>query len=95
MKDGKIIDLKTKGIIIPEKTATKPLEYAVHGNNVSNLKKIAEITGGKYNPKNGRDNYMEEEEIIIAKSLAGYLIPLALILFIIDIAVRKFKRQPV
>ncbi len=92
VKDGKIIDLKTKGIIVPEKTSTKPLEYAVHGNNVSNLKKIAEITGGKYNPEM-EEIAMEEEEIIIAKSLAGYLIPLALILFIIDIAVRKFNRQ--
>jgi uncharacterized membrane protein/uncharacterized protein YegL len=93
VKDGKIIDLKTKGLIVPEKISTIPLEYAVKGNNVSNLKNIAEITGGKYNPKK-EEITIEEEEIIIAKSLAGYLIPLALILFIIDIAVRKFNRQP-
>ncbi|MCP4264666.1 MAG: VWA domain-containing protein [Candidatus Brocadiaceae bacterium] len=93
VNDGKIIDLKTKGLIVPEKISTKPLEYAVQGNNVSNLKNIAEITGGQYNP-NKEEITIEEEEIIMAKSLAGYLIPLALVMFIIDIAVRKFNRQP-
>lgn len=93
-KGGKIIDLKTKGLVIPEKIPTKPLEYAVKGNNVSNLKNIAEVTGGKYNPEM-EEITIDEKEIIIAKSLEGYLIPVALILFIIDIAVRKFNRQPV
>ncbi len=92
VKDGKVIDLKTKGLLIPEKIATKPLEYAIQGNNVSQLKNIAEITGGKYNPKK-EDITVEEEEIVISKSLAGFLIPLALFLFIIDIAVRKFNRR--
>jgi hypothetical protein len=92
VRDGKVIDLKTKGLLVPEKTATKPLEYAVQGNNVLQLKNIAEITGGKYNPKK-EEITIEEEEIIISKNLAGFLIPLALFLFIIDIAVRKFNRQ--
>ncbi len=94
VKDGKIMDLKTKGLIVPEKTSTKPLEYAVKGNNVYNLKNIAVVTGGKYNPKK-EEITIEEEDIIIAEGLAGYLIPLALILFIFDIAVRKFNRQVV
>jgi hypothetical protein len=94
IKDGKIIDLKTKGLLVPEKIISTPLEYSVQGNNVSYLKNIAEITGGKYNPKK-EEIVVEEEEIIIAKDFAGYLIPLALILFIIDIAVRKFNRQMV
>jgi Mg-chelatase subunit ChlD len=94
VRDGKVIDLKTKGLLVPEKTVTKPLEYAVQGNNTSQLKNIAEITGGKYNPKR-EEIIVEEEEIIIFKSLAGFLIPLALFLFIIDIAVRKFNRQGV
>ena len=94
VRDGKVIDLKTKGLLIPEKTVTKPLEYAVQGNNTSQLKNIAEITGGKYNPKR-EDITVEEEEIIIFKSLAGFIIPLALFLFIADIAVRKFNRQGV
>lgn len=93
-RDGKIIDFKTKGLLVPEKIVTKPLEYAVQGNNTAQLKNIAEITGGKYNPKN-EDVTVEEEEIIIFKSLAGILIPLALFLFIADIAVRKFNRQGV
>jgi len=92
VRNGKVIDLKTKGLLIPEKIATKPLEYAIQGNNVSQLKNIAEITGGKYNPKK-EDITVEEEEIVISKSLAGFLIPLALFLFIIDIAVRKFNRR--
>ena len=93
-RDGKVIDFKTKGLLVPEKIVTKPLEYAVQGNNTTQLKNIAEITGGKYNPKK-EDITVEEEEIIIFKSLAGILIPLALFLFIIDIAVRKFNRQGV
>ncbi|MHC4307448.1 MAG: hypothetical protein ACYSR7_02350, partial [Planctomycetota bacterium] len=92
VKDGKVMDLKTKGLLIPEKIATKPLEYAVQGNNILQLKNIAEITGGMYNPKK-EDITVEEEEIVIFKSLAGFLIPLALFLFIIDIAVRKFNRR--
>ena len=93
-RDGKVIDFKTKGLLVPEKIVTKPLEYAAQGNNTTQLKNIAEITGGKYNPKK-EDITVEEEEIIIFKSLAGILIPLALFLFIIDIAVRKFNRQGV
>jgi Ca-activated chloride channel family protein len=93
-RDGKVIDFKTKGLLVPEKIVTKPLEYAVEGNNTLQLKNIAEITGGKYNPKK-EDITVEEEEIIIFKSLAGFLIPLALFLFIADIAVRKFNRQEV
>jgi len=92
VKDGKVIDLKTKGLLVPEKIATKPLEYAVQGNNISQLKNIAEITGGKYNPKK-EEITVEEQEIVIFKGLAGFLIPLALFLFIIDIAVRKFNRR--
>ncbi len=93
-RDGKVLDFKTKGLLVPEKIVTKPLEYAVQGNNTSQLKDIAEITGGKYNPKK-EDITVEEEEIIIFKSLAGFLIPLALFLFIADIAVRKINRQGV
>ena len=92
IRHGNVIDLKTKGLVIPEKIATKPLEYAVQGNNVSQLKNIAEITGGKYNPKK-EEIAVEEQEIVIFKSLADFLIPLALFLFIIDIAVRKFNRR--
>ncbi|MCR4288962.1 MAG: VWA domain-containing protein, partial [Candidatus Scalindua sp.] len=94
IRDGKVIDFKTKGLLVPEKIVTKPLEYAVQGNNTPQLKNIAEITGGKYNPKK-EDIIVEEEEIIIFKSLAGVLIPLALFLFIADIAVRKLNRQGV
>ena len=94
IKDGKIVDMKTKGLLVPEKIVSTPLEYAVQGNNVSYLKNIAEITGGKYNPEK-EEITVEEEEIIIAKDFAGYLIPLALILFILDIAVRKFNRRMV
>jgi len=93
-RDGKVLDFKTKGLLVPEKIVTKPLEYAVQGNNTLQLKNIAEITGGKYNPKK-EDITVEEEEIIIFKSLAGFLIPLALFLFIADIAVRKINRQGV
>ena len=92
IRHGNVIDLKTKGLVIPEKIAIKPLEYAVQGNNVSQLKNIAEITGGKYNPKK-EEIAVEEQEIVIFKSLADFLIPLALFLFIIDIAVRKFNRR--
>ena len=94
IKDGKIVDMKTKGLLVPEKIVSTPLEYAVQGNNVSYLKNIAEITGGKYNPEKG-EIAVEEEEIVIAKDFADYLIPLALILLVLDIAVRKFNRQMV
>ncbi len=94
IKDGKIVDMKTKGLLVPEKIVSTPLEYAIQGNNVSSLKNIAEITGGKYNPEK-EEITVEEEEIIIAKDFAGYLIPLALILLVLDIAVRKFNRQMV
>ena len=94
IKDGKIVDMKTKGLLVPEKTVKMPLEYAVQGNNVSYLKNIAEITGGKYNPEK-EEIAVEEEEITIAKDFADYLIPLALILLVLDIAVRKFNRQMV
>ncbi len=92
VRDGKVIDLKTKGLIVPEKTTTKPLEYQVQGNNVLQLKNIAAITGGKYNPKK-EEITVEEEEIVKFNGLAGFLIPLALLLFIIDIAIRKFNKQ--
>lgn len=94
VKDGKVIDLVTKGLIVPEKVAAKTPEYSAQGNNVSYLKNIAEITGGKYNPEK-EEILVEEKEIIIARDFASYLIPLALIMFIIDIAVRKFNRQVV
>ncbi|GAX60691.1 hypothetical protein SCALIN_C13_0208 [Candidatus Scalindua japonica] len=92
VRRGKVIDLKTKGLIVPEKTATIPLEYAVKDNNISQLNNIAEITGGKYNPLK-EEITVEEQEVIISKGLEGFLIPLALLLFIIDIAVRKLNRQ--
>jgi hypothetical protein len=92
IKDEKIVDLKTKGLIVPESAIEKPLEHSNRGNNVSLLKNIAEITGGKYNP--GREEMVvEEKEIIRTKDLASYLIPLAIVLFIFDIAARKFNRQ--
>lgn len=94
IKDEKIVDLKTKGLIVPESAIEKPLEYSNRGNNVSLLKNIAEITGGKYNP--GREEMVvEEKEIIRTKDLASYLIPMAIVLFIFDIAARKFNRQNV
>ncbi|ODS32840.1 MAG: von Willebrand factor type A domain protein [Candidatus Scalindua rubra] len=94
IKGEKVVDLKTKGLIVPEKIFAKPLEYSSHGNNVSFLKNIAEITGGKYNPKK-EEIVVEEIETTIAKDFAKYLIPLAIILFIFDIAARKFNRQMV
>jgi hypothetical protein len=92
VKDEKIVDLKTKGLIVPEGAVEKPLESSNHGNNVSLLKHIAEITGGKYNPSE-EEMIVEEKETIRVKDLANYLIPLAIILFIFDIAARKFNRQ--
>jgi hypothetical protein len=32
IKDGKIVDMKTKGLLVPEKIVSTPLEYAVQGN---------------------------------------------------------------
>lgn len=94
IKDDKVIDLKTKGLIIPEGEHEESLEYSNYGNNVALLKNIAEITGGKYNP--GKEEIVvEEKEAIRAKDLGNYLIPIAMILFIFDIAVRKFNRQNV
>jgi hypothetical protein len=94
IKGEKVVDLKTKGLIVPESAIEKPLEYSNRGNNVSLLKNIAEITGGKYNPSK-EEMIVEEKETIRAKDLASYLIPLAIVLFILDIAVRKFNRQNV
>jgi Mg-chelatase subunit ChlD len=94
IKGEKVVDLKTKGLIVPESAIEKPLEYSNLGNNVSLLRNIAEITGGKYNP--GREEMVvEEKETIRTKDLASYLIPLAIVLFIFDIAARKFNRQNV
>ncbi len=94
IKDGKVVDLKTKGLIVPEAIAAKPLEYSAHGNNISLLKNIAGITGGKFNPKK-EEIKVEEKEITRTKDFASYFIPMAIILFIFDIAVRKFNRQMV
>ncbi len=94
IKGEKVVDLKTKGLIVPEGAIEKPLEYSNRGNNVSLLKNIAEITGGKYNPSK-EEMIVEEKETIRAKDLASYLIPMAIVLFIFDIAVRKFYRQNV
>jgi uncharacterized membrane protein/uncharacterized protein YegL len=94
IKDEEVVDLKTKGLIIPEGELEESLEYSNYGNNVSLLKNIAEITGGKYNP--GKEEMVvEEKETIRTRDLASYLIPMAMILFIFDIAVRKFNRQNV
>ncbi|MFQ5964659.1 MAG: VWA domain-containing protein [Candidatus Scalinduaceae bacterium] len=92
IKAGKVIDLKTKGLIVPESIVAKPLEYSGQGNNIPLLKNIAKITGGKYNPKK-EEITIEEKETTKAKDFAGYLIPLAMVLFILDITVRKFNRK--
>ncbi|MBO1223001.1 MAG: VWA domain-containing protein [Candidatus Scalindua sediminis] len=94
IKDEKVVDLKTKGLIVPGSTIAKPLEYSDHGNNVSLLKNIAEITGGKYNPSK-EEMVVEEKETTRTRDLASYLIPMAMVLFIFDIAIRKFNRQNV
>src|SRR3990167_64850 len=46
IKDEKVVDLKTKGLVVPESSVTKPLEYSGQCNNVSLLKSIAKITNG-------------------------------------------------
>lgn len=93
-KDGKIVDIKTKGLVVPETKTGKPLELSVSGNNIPVLKNIAEITGGKYNP-NKEEIVIEEKETISTKDFSNYLIPLAMILFILDIGARKFRRDMV
>ena len=86
------MDLKTKGLVVPESSVTKPLEYSGQGNNVSLLKSIAKITNGKYNPKK-EEIVLEEKETVRTKDFADYLIPMAIILFILDILARKLNRQ--
>ncbi len=92
IKDRKVVDLKVKGFIVPEKVESKPREYSDAGNNIPLLKGIAEITDGLLNPTE-EQLMVEEEEIIRIRDLANYLIPLAMILFIFDIAVRRYYRQ--
>ena len=94
IKGEKVVDLKTKGLVVPENIVPKPIEHSSRGNNIALLKNIAEITGGMYNPGK-EDIKFEEVETNKTKDFAGYLIPLAMILFIFDIAVRKFNRQMV
>ncbi|MDR4503980.1 MAG: VWA domain-containing protein [Candidatus Scalindua sp.] len=92
IKDKKVTDLKIKGFIVPEKVVSRPREFSDTGNNIPVLKSIAEVTGGIHNP--GKDELVvEEKEIIRIRDLAHYLIPLAMILFIFDIAARKYNRK--
>ncbi|GJQ60741.1 MAG: VWA domain-containing protein [Candidatus Scalindua sp. AMX11] len=92
IRDKKVVDLKIKGFLVPETVVSKPQEYADLGNNVPVLKGIAAISGGIYNPTK-EELRVEEKEITRIRDLARYLIPLAMILFIFDIAVRKYNRQ--
>ncbi|MCP5006813.1 MAG: VWA domain-containing protein [Planctomycetes bacterium] len=92
IKDRKVVDLKIKGFIVPDKVMRKPREDSDTGNNVSILKGIAEITGGVHNPTM-KELVVDEVEVTSIRDLAHYIIPLAMVMFIFDIAVRKYNRQ--
>lgn len=88
-RDNKVLSSKNKGLIIPEsKISAKPFDSGKFYNDVATMKKIANITGGKYNPEIEEitENY---EWVSIFESLVKYLIPIMLGAFIIDVALRK------
>ncbi len=89
MKSDKVLSNKVKGLIIPQfKAATTFSDSGEHYNNVELLRKVSEITSGKYNPEI-KDITKNEDEVLNLINLAKYLIPIALLAFMFDIALRK------
>ena len=87
-KNGKILSNKAKGLIIPQFKVSKPSDTGKLYNNVPILKRIAQITDGKYDP-DVNDIIENSEEVTKFESLAKFLIPIAFVAFLMDIALRK------
>lgn len=86
-KNGKILSNKAKGLIIPQFKISRPSDTGQLYNNIPILKRVAQITDGKYDP-DVNDIIKNSEEVIKFESLAKFLIPIAFAAFLMDIALR-------
>ncbi|MFN3466902.1 MAG: hypothetical protein ACK4WF_04270, partial [Candidatus Brocadiales bacterium] len=78
----------TKGIIVPPQARPLPAESLSQGNNREFLEAITKLTHGKLNP--GLEELESDTgEIEKRDDLSRFLIPLAMGLFLIDIAIRR------
>jgi hypothetical protein len=87
-KGDKLVDHTTKGLIIPPEASPLPFESQSQGNNREFLEAVTRLTHGKLNPgpeELGKDT----GEIEKREDLSKFLIPLAMGLFLIDIATRR------
>ena len=89
MKSNKVLSNKVKGVIIPQFKVTANLsDSGKHYNNLELLQKVAEVTDGKHNP-DIEDITFNNDEVLNLINLAKYLIPIALLAFMFDIALRR------
>jgi uncharacterized membrane protein len=87
-KGDKLVDHTTKGLIIPPQARPLPFESLSQGNNKEFLETITKLTHGKLNP-DLEDLGQDTGEIERREDLSRFLIPLAMGLFLIDIAIRR------
>lgn len=87
-KADKLVDHTTKGLIVPPQTRPLPFENLSQGNNREFVESITKLTHGKLNP--GLEELGQAMgEIEKREDLSEILIPLAMGLFLIDIAIRR------
>ncbi len=87
-KGDKLIDHATKGLIVPPQIRPLPFEGLSQGNNREFVEAVTKLTHGKLNP-DLEELRQETAEIERREDLSKFLIPLAMGLFLIDIAIRR------
>ncbi|OHB88976.1 MAG: hypothetical protein A3D89_05515 [Planctomycetes bacterium RIFCSPHIGHO2_02_FULL_52_58] len=87
-KGDKLMDHATKGLTVPPQARPLPFESLSQGNNREFMEAVTRITRGKINP--GMEELGQDTgEIEKKDDLSRFLIPLAMGLFLIDIAIRR------
>ncbi|HHT9132009.1 MAG TPA: hypothetical protein ACFYED_05950 [Candidatus Tripitaka californicus] len=87
-KGDKLMDHATKGLLVPPQARPLPFESLSQGNNREFMEAVTRITHGKINP--GMEELGQDTgEIEKKEDLSKFLIPLAMGLFLIDIAIRR------
>ncbi|HHT9119612.1 MAG TPA: VWA domain-containing protein [Candidatus Hypogeohydataceae bacterium YC41] len=87
-KGDKLVDHATKGLLLPPQARPLPVESLSQGNNRELLETVTKLTHGKLNP-GPEDLRQGTGEIEKREDLSKFLIPLAMGLFLIDIAIRR------
>ena len=68
-----------------------PKEYQFHPPRLELLQTISQATGGDFNPT-VKDLFLDKSELtVLSKQLWPYLVALALILFFVDILLRRVR----